>query len=242
MDVQILRMLKASQAPRECCSVASCRGYDATRISSTLGGETSSLLSHIQNEIQSRLFSTGWTHSRLRRVRPGLRKAPPPTHARRRRTPAAAAHSHPVPLDRDRRPGVHDRAGALLARVSAAALAPVRRCRAFGADQSRAVVRLRRDHASDRAQRGLAAGLRHPAAGVSVGADRRIAEPVLDPADRAGDAFGDHAVAAHDGGALFHGDRRRQLARPVSERSTLATRARSACRRSTSAACGSPWF
>ena len=40
------------------------------------------MLSHIQNEIQSRLFSTGWTHSRLRRVRPGLRKWPPPSPPR----------------------------------------------------------------------------------------------------------------------------------------------------------------
>ena len=61
----------------------------------------------------------------------------------------------------------------------------------LGADQPRPLG-LRRDHPSDRAQRRPAARLRHPAAGLPPGADRRPAEPVLGPADRAGHPVGDH--------------------------------------------------
>lgn len=44
-----------------------------TKISSSLGGETSSLLSHIQNEIQSRLFSTSRTRFLPNSVPAGMR-------------------------------------------------------------------------------------------------------------------------------------------------------------------------
>ena len=77
------------------------------------------------------------------------------------------------------------------------------------------------DHPADRAQRRAAARLRHPAAELPSGADRRAAEPVLDPAAGAGDAVGHHPVAAHDRRAVRPGDRRGQRPGAVSDRSAV---------------------
>ena len=96
------------------------------------------------------------------------------------------------------------------------------RGRAVGADQSRPVVRFAATTRLTERSAALLLGYDILQLAFLLGVDRWPAEPVLDPADRAGDAVGDHAVAAHDGRALAHGDRGRQLARPVSERSALA--------------------
>ena len=154
----------------------------------------------------------------------GLGRAARPAPDRQRRAPRAPAHAHPDPLDRDRRPGVHDRARALLARVPPAALAAARRGRAVGADQSGAHGRVRRDHPPDRAQRRAPARLRHPAARVPSGTDRRLAESVLDPPDRAGHPVRDHPVAAHDHHALPVRDRGREPARALPDGSALVRR------------------